>query len=173
MIDHKQWHEKGPARAHLKIRSRYAFEGVHHRYSVALQKISPRRRCARSRSNVTGSPLQLLFDAGVISIHRPTKRRLKETVCWLLFAAGEMKCLPRLDEFANVLRPQFREEGRLHYRVTDIGQITIQGSFPKSPSRPPSAGHHPVPDVRCGQRDAIELSECRKHRGASPEQLYF
>ena len=106
--------------------------------------------------------------------HRPmTKRRLKETVCWLLFAACEMKCLPRFDEFTNILGPMFREEGRLQYRVTDIGQITIQGGFPKSPSRPPSAGLHPVPDVRCGQRDTIELSECRQPRGASPEQLYF
>jgi hypothetical protein len=43
----------------------------------------------------------------------------------LLLQQEEMKNLPRFNEFNNVLGPKFLEEGRTHYRITDIEKLTI------------------------------------------------
>jgi hypothetical protein len=43
----------------------------------------------------------------------------------LLLQQEEMKNLPRFDEFNSVLGPKFLEEGRTHYRITDIEKLTI------------------------------------------------
>jgi hypothetical protein len=43
----------------------------------------------------------------------------------LLLQQEEMKNLPRFDEFNKVLGPKFLEEGRTHYRITDIEKLTI------------------------------------------------
>ena len=43
-------------------------------------------------------------------------------------------CLMLESNSSTDLGPKSLEEGRLHYRITEIGQLAIDGTFPKSPS---------------------------------------
>jgi hypothetical protein len=58
-------------------------------------------------------------------VDRYLKDGWKKRYVDLLLQQEEMKNLPRFDEFNNVLGPKFLEEGRMHYRITDIEKMTI------------------------------------------------
>jgi hypothetical protein len=43
----------------------------------------------------------------------------------ILLETEEHKALPRFDEFLNTLVPKFFREGRAHYGITEVQQLTI------------------------------------------------
>jgi hypothetical protein len=58
-------------------------------------------------------------------IDRYLKDGWKKRYVDLLLQQEEMKSLPRFDKFINVLGPKFLEDGRAHYRITEVEKLTI------------------------------------------------
>jgi hypothetical protein len=81
---------------------------------------------ALARMQLEGLYLFCLMLESPHFIDRYLKDGWKKRYVDLLLQREEMKGLPRFDEFNNVLGPKFLEEGRTHYRITDVEKLTIE-----------------------------------------------